>query len=200
MKMKKMIEIPVGSFIFWKNIKTFTSSLQRFWTNTIYSHISIYAGQMGGRDLEFEASKLVKFDSYNKRDIPKNDIIALKGVPLTIIQKSLDKIIEEYEGNMYGFFSWFTIFLRYLFQRMGFKNVHKWNILWGWGIHCSELGWYFLFDVISEMLVFSSDKKWLKLAEVVYEYDPDLFTPQDLRDIIDSNPLCFEWITAKPED
>jgi len=192
-----MIDIPIGAFIFWKNIKTFQSSLQRFWTNTIYSHTSIYAGYGINRDFEFEASTLVLLSTYNRRNLPKNDIIAFKDVPEKIRIKALEKIIKEYEGELYGFISWLTIFLRYLFQKIGFKNVHKWNILWGWGVICSELIWYYMIEVISEMMLTADNNKWTHLFMKINEYNPDTFAPQDLKDIIDSYPLCFEWITAK---
>ena len=171
----------LGSIILWKNIKTFGSRLQRWWTYTIYSHTGIFAGSSECGNLEFEADLKVRFHIYKDSYKEKCDIIKIKASD-EVRKEALQYVVDTFENEMYGAISWFTIFLRFLFQRIGFKNTRQWNILWGWGVHCSELTWYYLRRIEKNM-------DWdIELDE----YNPDIFVPQDLRNIINKFPEYFE--------
>jgi len=189
------MEIPFGAMVFWKYIDTFQSGLQRFWTYTIYSHISLFLEPLKvGNFLEFEANTFVRFSSYKKRDLKKNDIIVFSDdVPEEVYVAAMKTIIKRFEGEIYGFFSWFTIFLRFLFQRIGFKDTHKWNILWGWGVHCSELIWYYCIEIIEMMIdLLAYPERWIEILSKFKEYNPDTFVPQDLIDIKNEFPSCLK--------
>ena len=165
----------LGSIIFYKNIPSFTSWLQRFILGIPYSHNSIYIGKNElGRMQEFEANLEVGTttftDSTEHREVYPLDI------PEDTIKKVLNQLINEYEENSYGYISWIAIFLRRCFELCGF-NAKGWNILWGWGVHCAELVYYYLLYLAWEM-------QWDNLQNFLYLYNPNTFHPGDVKDVI----------------
>ena len=109
-----------------------------------------------------------------------------------MLWQSIRAVVDLYEGELYGFISWITIAIRHFFKRLGFKNTRNWKILWGWGVICSELLYYYTLEVsVREMEGYN---QWHFLWVELMKYNPNTFTPQDLRDIIDNNPECFETI------
>jgi len=167
-----------GSINFYKNIGQFSSWLQRVVNKTIYSHNGLIAGQISetGRSLEFEANLQVGFTTW--RSSVNTETYEWIGVADGIIHYAMHKVIEEYEEKSYGYISWLAIFLRRMFEKLGFKKARGWSILWGWGIHCSELIYYYLLEICT-LMHWEEEINWLR------EFNSNLFTPQDTRDFID---------------
>ena len=184
-----------GDLIFYKNIPEFLSWLQRVVTNTIYSHVSILAGynQSISKNMEFDASLLVRFRSFDKQS-PYMDVLRVHA-DREIKVKALATVIEGWEGRGYAYIQWLTTFVRFVFQRIGFKNVKNWKILslGNWGTFCSELVWYYLMEVANMMIKYGKSKAqrlaWSILRSKLLEYNPDTFVPQDIIDL-------EEWSTV----
>src|SRR3990167_2505029 len=141
----------LGSVIFYKNIPSFLSWGQRFVLKTKYSHLSICRGKDSlGLTLELEANIQVDTTTYHP-DNEHRDVYEFIDTPEQVIKTVLIQIIHDYEEKTYGFISWLTIFIRRIFELLGF-DAKGWNILWGWGIHCSELGFYYLMKIAVIML------------------------------------------------
>ena len=185
------MNLVIGDIILWKNIKSFGSWLQRFMSKisprsrTIYSHFGIFAGSTElGFNQEFEATiPEVGFHTYKYEWESKCDIFTIKA-PYDIRKQALRDCVNQYEGENYGFVSWVTILIRYIGEMLGFKNAHSWDIFYGWGIHCSELFVYVLW-IATEM-------DWVDLIKVLCEYNPNTFTTQDIRNIINRFPQYFK--------
>ena len=189
-----------GDLIFYKNIPEFLSWLQRIVTNTIYSHVSILAGYNGSIDknMEFDASLLVRFRSFHKQS-PNMDVLRVHA-DREIKLEALATVIEGWEGRGYAYVQWLTTFLRFAFQRIGFKNVKNWKILslGNWGTFCSELIWYYLMEVAHLMTAKGRSAPerlaWHLLRSKLYEYNPDTFVPQDIIDLEEwSTVLTLEY-------
>ena len=180
----------LGNLIFYKNIPEFGSWLQRWVSNTIYSHVSIIAGYNRniGKLMEFDASYFVRFRSFEHRRPEHMDILAVNATREIKVQ-ALINVIDAYEGMSYGYIQWLTTALRFLFEWMGFKGVKSWNILWGWGVFCSELVYYYLMEIAIQMEV--SDEppnkrmQWHLIKRHLLTFNPDIFVPQDIIDMVD---------------
>jgi len=165
----------LGSIIFYKNIPSFFSWLQRFILGNPYSHNSIYIGVNElGRMEEFEANLEVGTTTFTN-SAEHREVYPLD-IPEDTIKKVLNELINEFEERSYGYVSWLTIFIRRCFEWLGF-NAKKWKILWGWGVHCSELVYYYFLYLAWEM-------KWKDLENFLYLYNPNTFHPGDVKDII----------------
>ena len=189
--------IHLGYLIFYKNIPEFGSWLQRWVSNTIYSHVSISLGnKLDAIDDcgEFEADLKVRLHSFHKRT-ESMDVLQIIGVPHQTLWHSLKYVIDMYEGKTYGFISWLTIAIRYGFEWLGFKEVYRWNILWGWGVICSELVWYYIMEIADRMI----DAKgtnftlWSQLSFELSRHQADTFTPKDIELLARAYPELFEW-------
>ena len=187
------MELKVGDLIFYKNIPSFLSRVQQWYLKTIYSHVSIFSGTTEmNLNQEFDADLRVRFHTF-RGITSKRDVFRFKDVSYDVLWQSTRAVADLYEGELYGFISWLTIAIRHFFKRLGFKNTRSWNILWGWGVICSELLYYFVEDVSGRMMARGLplwDSLWLQMRK----YNPNTFTPQDLGDIINNNPECFETI------
>ena len=177
----------LGTVIFYKRIPTFLSWVQRKVLKTQYSHCSVMAGFLLDKPMEFEASIKVSFHSYgdspNYRDYYEPD------VPYAVVYRILKNIRDEYEGKTYGFISWFTIFIRRIFEitlpKKYKDKVKGWNILWGWGVICSELLWYYFDELSLEM-------GWHKFHYELHKFNPSTFTPPDLAHLLDLNLIPYK--------
>lgn len=188
-----------GQYIFYKNIPNFLSWIQRVVTGTIYSHVSIAIGwiQKIQRELEFDADLKIRFHSFPKRS-EYMDVLQLVGVPHRIREKVINEIVEGYENLSYGYIQWLTIGLRFLFEKMGY-DAKGWNILWGWGVTCSELTYYDTLRTAEEMM---SDRastdlqqlQWGMLVFILKKYNPNLFVPEDYVDIQRQCPDLMRWV------
>jgi len=165
----------LGTIIFYKNISGFTSWLQRRVLGIPYSHNSIYIGiNELGRMEEFEANLEVGTTTFTD-SVEHREVYPLN-IPEDTIKKVLNQLINEYEENSYGYISWVAIFLRRCFELCGF-NAKGWNILWGWGVTCSELVYYYFLYLAWEM-------KWEDLQNFLYLYNPNTFHPGDVKVVI----------------
>lgn len=189
--------IQLGDLIFYKNIPEFGAWLQRVVTNTIYSHASISLGQkldqidkMG----EFDADLKIRLHSFSKRS-KSMDVLQIIGVPYSIKWTALKYVIDRYEGKTYGFISWLTIAIRYAFERLGFKEVYRWSILWGWGVICSELLYYY-FIKLADLMIAEGNYRigiWAKFRFELQRHQADTFTPKDIELIARAYPELFRW-------
>ena len=165
----------LGSIIFYKNISGIGSWLQRFILGIPYSHNSIYIGVNElGRMQEFEANLRVNTTTFTD-SVEHREVYPLN-LSEDTIKKVLNQLINEYEENSYGYISWIAIFLRRCFELLGF-NAKGWKILWGWGVHCSELVYYYLLYLAWEM-------KWKDIENFLDLYNPNTFHPGDVKDVI----------------
>ena len=189
--------IKLGDIIFYKNIPEFGAWLQRWVTNTIYSHVSISLGnKLSEIDAygEFEADLKVRLHSFHRRS--KNmDVLKIIGVPYQILWSTLKAVIILYEGKTYGFISWLTIAIRYVFEKLGFKEVYRWNILWGWGVICSELVYYYFIGIADQMIDGRETNLilWTQLRYELSRHQADTFTPKDIELLARAYPELFEW-------
>ena len=189
--------IHLGYLIFYKNIPKFEAWLQRWVTNTIYSHVSISLGnKLSEIDAygEFEADLKVRLHSFHRRS-GNMDVLKIIGVPYSVLWYSLKYVIDKYEGKTYGFISWLTIAIRYAFEKLGFKEVYKWNILWGWGVICSELVYYYFILIAEEMNITQGTNftLWRQLRYELSRHQADTFTPKDIELLARAYPELFEW-------
>ena len=181
----------IGTFIFYKNIPLFSSWAQRFWTNTIYSHMSVYLGKYIGGELEFDADLLVRIHGF--RASQNMDFVSWSNeVSEKVISEVLQGVIKEYEGRVYGFISWLTIFIRFGLQKLGFKNMHKKKFYMEWGVTCTELMYPIMMGVIKKMMEYYYADKWNNLYQELREYNPDTFIHQDAKDLMIKHPQCFK--------
>ena len=173
-----MRNLTLGAIILYKNIPGFTSWLQRIVLGIPYSHSSIYIGKNElGRAEEFEANLEVGTTTFVD-SVEYREVYNIRGVPHPVMEKVLNELINEFEENTYGFISWVAIFIRRCFELCGF-NAKGWNILWGWGVQCTELVYHFLVRLAKIM-------EWHDLEEYLYMYNPDLFHSGDLKLILDT--------------
>ena len=188
-----------GDLIFYKNIPEFGSWLQRIVTNTIYSHVSILAGYNKNiaKLMEFDASHFVRFRSFFTQS-KSMDVMILSGVSIEVKIKALRTVVDAYEGRSYGYIQWLTIALRFLFQWMGFRDTRGWNILWGWGITCSELVYAYLIELCRLMeeeggRQWRNESPWARIQSVLKTYNSDLFVPEDINDLSKMYPNQLRW-------
>lgn len=169
-----------GDIVYYKHIPEFLSDIQHKILNTPYSHTSIIAGHTDTqRLLEFEADVKVRLHSYS-HSIPYREVWEWIDVPEDVLSQVIEELIFEYEGKLYGFIQWPTIFIKRCFELLGFKNARSWKILWGWGVVCSELLYYFVEKVAKTMLARTLEVKWELLIDELHIYNKDTFTPVDL--------------------
>lgn len=194
----------LGTIILYKNISTWTGVIQRFWWRITrqpykqYSHLSIYAGVSTlGRQLEAEANTQV--DQTTFKYTPDNMDLFMPNANQDNVKLALNQAIDAHEETLYGFISWLTIVIRGIFEMLGFKNVKTWNILWGWGVMCSEFGWYYMsllasyemrlalqrmqatreMDDVAYLL--KHKNRWMAFYQDLHTYNPNTFTPIDAR-------------------
>ena len=171
----------LGSLIFYKNIPTFGSWLQRKILGTPYSHLSIYIGTNElGRMEEFEANAQVDTTTLtlnkNYREVYEID------APYETMKECLNAVINRFEEDTYGPQQWLSILIRRIGELLGFERAREWNILWDWGKTCTELIWYFLSDLSGR----------LNRADIRTElsrYNPDTFHPGDVKYFVDKYGL-----------
>ena len=172
----------IGSLIFYKNIKGFTSWVQRVILGIDISHFSIYAGkdEMDNM-LEFEANPYWVDRTTLRIKSPEHMEIYEINLPEKDIKSVLNFLIQEFEETKYSYIQWLTIFIRQCFEWLGF-DAKGWKILWGWGVTCSEVAWYYLFDLPSPLVV------------ELGGYNPNTFHNRDIKDIIKKFPELFTRI------
>lgn len=194
----------IGTIILYKNITTITGKIQRLWWRITrqpykqYSHLSVYAGESTlGRQLEAEANTQV--DQTTFKYTPDNMDLFMPNANQDNVKLALNQAIDAHEETLYGFISWLTIVIRGIFEMLGFKKAKSWNILWGWGVMCSEFGWYYMYllasyeirDAFNQIAMpVGMDKvkrliqkrdKWLAFYQDLHTYNPNTFTPIDAR-------------------
>ncbi len=184
----------LGSIILYKNIPEFLSWVQRVVLDTIYSHASIYIGKLEKIDSHTELEANLQVGQTKFVNNPKHqDIYELMDVPEDVVVEVIQNLILVYEEKIYGFIGWPAILIRRIFERLGFTHAKKWNILWGWGVICTELVWYFLENVSLIMAARTKSVKWGYVLYDLRRYNPNLFTPKDLKDIFVKHTDCFRY-------
>lgn len=185
-----MNRIQTGDTVLYTNLNAFTSKLQHWVLGTNLSHSSFVAGLFDDSVLELEADLKVRLHTFLKSwtdqiDYSHRQIFRYN--PELIDQQVVEEVIRElrfrFEDETYGFIQWPAIAIRTLFERLGFKNAKKWDILWGWGVVCSELLYYGEKEIAQRNY---NKNHFSVLQEYLYElhqYNPDTFTPEDLRKI-----------------
>lgn len=207
----------LGTIILYKNISTWTGVIQRFWWRITrqpykqYSHLSIYAGVSTlGRQLEAEANTQV--DQTTFKYTPDNMDLFMPNANQDNVKLALNQAIDAHEETLYGFISWLTIVIRGIFEMLGFKNVKSWNILWGWGVMCSEFGWYYMYllssyemrDALNKMSaprdmaevgrLITHKNAWMDFFKDLNTYNPNTFTPIDARVLFNNHQDIWIWI------
>jgi len=210
----------IGTIILYKNITTITGKIQRLWWRITrqpykqYSHLSVQAGTSTlGRELEAEANAQVDQTTFKYN--PNNMDLFMPNANQDNIKLALNTAIDTYEETLYGFISWLTIVIRGIFEMLGFKNVKTWNILWGWGIMCSEFGWHYMtllasyemrltlqrMQVTREMddiaYLLKHKDRWMAFYQDIRSYNPNTFTPIDARVLFANHPEIWQH-TNKP--
>lgn len=200
----------LGMIILYKNITTWTGVIQRFWWRVTrqpykeYSHLSIYAGiSTLGRHIEAEAN--IQVDQTTFKYNPKNMDVWIPKASERNIKQALNEAIDDHEEKAYGFISWLTIVIRGIFEMLGF-DAKGWNILWGWGVMCSEFGWYYMNklaslemrDALNKMRYESNmgnlkpllqhKDLWHNFYINLHKYNPNTFTPIDARVLFRDHP------------
>ena len=171
----------IGNIILYKNIKAFLSCVQRTILGTIYSHLSIYIGKDElNLPMEFEANVQVDRTTFHYNP-EHQDIFEIIGVPEDVMKEVMTELIQELEEKTYSFIAWIAIALRRLFEALGFKKAKGWNILWGWGIHCTEIGWH-QFDKLDKK-EWDKPQGWKLFIYKVRLINPNLFHPGDCQEL-----------------
>ena len=169
----------IGSLVFYKNIPGFTSWLQRKVLGTDISHVSIYIGKDEmGMMMEFEANPYFCDRTTLKLKPKENMEIWEINLPEDFLKDSIRFTIYELEETKYSYIQWLTTFIRRCFEWIGF-DAKKWNILWGWGMTCSEVVWYYLVGMDEQ------------LTEELLKYNPNTFHNGDIKNIMDKFPELF---------
>ena len=172
----------IGSLVFYKNIKGFTSWVQRVVLGTDISHVSIYIGkdEMGNM-MEFEANPYWVDRTTLRLKSPEQMEIWEINCPEEELKMVLNYIIHLLEETKYSYIQWLTVFIRQCFEWLGF-DAKGWKILWGWGRSCSEVAWVELVSLDSEA------------KTELEKYNPNTFHNRDIKDIIKKFPELFTRI------
>lgn len=175
--------LTIGTIIFYKDLTALTSRIQQIVLGIPYSHNSIFIGNNQlGRLQEFEAN--LELGTTTFYPDPLHRELYSINAPQEIIIEVLNQLIDDFEERVYGFIQWPAIGLRRLFEILGFKNAKSWNILWGWGVVCSELIYYYLYKLALRM-------DWDDLLAELKIYNPNLFHPGDTKIILKKFPKYF---------
>ena len=186
-----MKPLQIGDTIFYTDINdNIGSKLQHWVLNSNLSHSSYIAGLFGLSVLELEADLKVRLHTFLKKwddeiDITHRQIFRWNPeyIDQQIVEEVITEIRYEFENELYSFYQWIAIAIRVLFERLGFKKAKKWNILWHSSKRpvCSEL----LYHGEKRIIERNFDKSHKPvLQEMLYEFhqfNPDTFTPEDLR-------------------
>jgi hypothetical protein len=149
-----------------------------------------------GKLMEFDADLKVRFRSFHSLS-PNMDVLIVNA-PDHIKQQALSYVVEQYEDRSYGYIQWLTIFLRFTFQKLGFRNAKSWNILWGWGITCSELIYSYLWEICRLMeieggVMYRRHSPWYLVQLTLRYYNKNTFTPSDLEVLADIYTEQLRW-------
>jgi len=174
--------LKIGSLVFYKNIKGFTSWVQRVVLGTDISHVSIYIGkdEMGNM-MEFEANPYWVDRTTLRLKSPEQMELWEINLPEEDIKNSLNSVIWILEETKYSYIQWLTTFIRQCFEWLGF-DAKGWKILWGWGTTCSEVVWCYLFGITP------------LLNKELMKYNLNTFHNRDIKDIIHKFPELFTRI------
>ena len=195
----------LGTIILYHSITTWTSRIQQWWWRVIgetrqdLSHASIYAGinRHLDRMMEFEAN--IQVDHTTFRYNPDNMLVWYPYCHSDSIKRALNKTINESEETAYGFIGWLAIFIRGILEMIlpisMKRRVKGWNILWGWGIFCSELVWRFwnnlCQDIAENSYNIQEKMKWSQVHYQLMKYNPNTFTPVDVYNLQEEFDWCF---------
>ena len=195
----------LGTVILYHSMTAWTSKIQQWWWKVMgekvwqLSHASIYVGinRHLDRMMEYEANLQVDHTTFNYNE--KNMILFYPYCHSDSVKRALNKTINESEETVYGFIGWFAIALRGIFEMILPKTyktrVKGWNILWGWGIFCSELVWRFwdnLCEDIAENSYNIQEKRyWTAFHYQLEKYNPNTFTPVDVYKLQVEYDWCF---------
>ena len=177
-----MSSLKIGSLVFYKNIKGFTSWVQRVVLGTDISHVSIYIGkdEMGNM-MEFEANPYWVDRTTLRIKSPEQMEIYEINLPEKDIKDELNFLLYL-EETKYSYIQWLTTFIRQCFEWLGFNARNwKWLSFGGWGATCSEVVWFYLLD---DDYLFNELEK----------YNPNTFHNRDIKDIIYKFPELFTRI------
>jgi len=185
----------LGSTILYQRIPSFLSWVQRFVLKTPYSHSSIIAGFMLNNDIELEADIKVRLHSYGHSDKYRDVYELVDDVTYAVAHDVLVSIRQEFEGETYGFISWPAILIRRIFEIVLPKKysvkVKGWDILWGWGVICSELVWYF-YKAVADAMIERGFERWTIFLEELLTYNPNLFHPKDISYLLNKYNNLFK--------
>jgi len=174
----------IGSLVFYKNIKGFTSWIQRVVLGTDISHVSIYIGkdEMGNM-MEFEANPYWVDRTTLRLKSPEQMEIYEINLPEKDIKDELNFIINYLEETKYSYIQWLTTFIRQCFEWLGFDAKNwEWLSFGGWGNTCSEVVWFYLHGLNQG------------LFNELEKYNPNTFHNRDIKDIIKKFPELFTRI------
>jgi len=193
----------LGTVILYYGMTAWTSRIQQWWWRVTaqsrkdLSHASIYAGinRHLQRMMEYEANLQVDHTTFNYNQ--SNMIVYYPYCHTESVKRALNKTINESEETTYGFIGWLAIFIRGILEMIlsekQAKKVKGWNILWGWGIFCSELVWRFwnnlCFDIVENSYNTQERKHWNEFHYHLEKYNPNTFTPVDVYDL----QVKFDW-------
>ena len=196
------INLMPGDTVFYRNIPVFTSKVQQWVLGSDLSHSSYIAGLFDESVMELEADIKVRIHTFLKKTNdeinPKHRQIFRYNPELInqdIVLEVLREIRFEFEDRFYGFIQWPTIAIRTMFERLGFKSARGWNILWGWGISCSELLYEGEKRIWQRNFQMNRNPRLQEALFDLYHYNKDTFTPEDLRKIYYKFPMIKKDVT-----
>jgi hypothetical protein len=211
----KYSELIAGDTLYYKNMPGALSWIQRVVMDMEYSHCSLAVGRLRViphlyplLPLEFEADIKVRLHSFKRDDEidpAHREVYRLRNVPDWIINEAILELIEEFDGEVYAFLQWLSIFIRRCGEWGGFDKAQSWKIFWRWTLTvvCSELLYYFVEKIANKMINFlndsvhlsKSDKEllatWRAVLIKLGTFNPDTFTPKDLGLIQNSFNLAW---------
>jgi hypothetical protein len=152
---------------------------------------------------EFDADFIVRLHTvcFDNPHIAK---MKLKGVSREVKIQALKNVVEAYEGRIYGFTQWLTIFVRFQLQNffhffgahVTANKVKGWNLTGGldMGIVCSELIYEYLLEICRiELMHHIGWHPWRQVEQALAYFNRDTFVPEDLNDFTEIFPNVFEW-------
>lgn len=178
-----MIKIKIGSINAYKNIKGFTSAVQRKILGIDLSHLSIYIGINELGRMEESEANLEVGQTTLVLNPDKIDVYKIAWATDEQIKIALNDLIDRNEERIYDFFSWLAIFIRVVLEWIIGKfsadlasKVKGWNLLFGFGIQCSSYVWELLNSLIYAI---SDDSDRWNVYQFLHAYNKRLFNPKD---------------------
>lgn len=169
---------------------SFVSNVIKFFTNSKYSHnfLCLFPQGLTASILELSSNvKVLPYNIYNDKDFEKYIIYEVNSslVSQEEINYSVEKIFKEYTNSHYGFLQLIWFLYKWLMKKLFNKDVRHDKNWFTDGIICSEIIYYFLYNLNS------------KYRDILKDYNADTIQPADIADIIQNNPHLFKLVYCR---